>query len=368
MKILIFNWRDPKHSWAGGGEIYIFEQASRWIKMGHEVSVFCGEDIENKLPNYEEIDKIRIYRKGNRFTLYFWAMWLYLKEFRKSADIIVDVVNGIPFFTPLFCSKPKVCIVYHIHNKQFFYEIPFPLNYIGFFIEKFIFPLIYSKLPVIAISKTTKLQLIKYGFSPKNIYIVYCGINVNRSSAKLKATKYKHPTLLYLGRIKKYKRVDMLVNIFPAIVRIVPKAKLIIAGWGTEASIITDKVMKSPYRRKISLMGPVSNTEKKELLSKSWAFINPSIGEGWSIAVIEANLYGTPAIAFKVTGLSESIQNKLTGILVRNENELIKEATNLLKDKKTCMKLGKNAYQRAKTFSWDIAANNSLKVFNKILG
>src|SRR3989304_9512460 len=125
--------------------------------------------------------------------------------------------------------------------------------------------------------------------------------------------KSKHPTILYLGRIKKYKRVDLLVKVFPKIIESVADARLIIAGWGTEASMITDLVMRSPLRRKISLMGPVSTQEKKELLTRSSVFVNPSIGEGWGLAVIEANLYGTPAVSFRVRGLSESIKHGITG-------------------------------------------------------
>ena len=111
MRILIFNWRDLKHSWSGGGEIYVFEQASRWVKMGHDVNVFCGEDQEKKLANFETINGIKIYRRGGRYSLFLWAIWYYLKVFKEKSDIVVDVVNGIPFFTPLFCRIPKICFV-----------------------------------------------------------------------------------------------------------------------------------------------------------------------------------------------------------------------------------------------------------------
>src|SRR3989344_9124609 len=156
MRILIFNWRDIKHSWAGGAEIYIFEQSSRWVKMGHKVTVFCGQDSEKNLPSFEIINGINIYRKGGRYNLYLWAAWYYLTRFRNKVDIVIDVENGIPFFTPLFCRIPKITYVHHIHGKQFFYEFPKPLSYIGYAIERFAFPLLYKHLPVVAVSKTTQ--------------------------------------------------------------------------------------------------------------------------------------------------------------------------------------------------------------------
>lgn len=362
MRILIFNWRDLKHSWAGGGEIYIFEQASRWVKMGHDVTVFCGQDIEKDLPSFEIIDGIKIYRKGGRYSLYLWSAWYYFTRLRGKADVVVDVVNGIPFFTPLFCLVPKISYVYHLHGNQFFYELPFPLSHFGFIIERFIFPLLYKHLPVIVISETTKKQLIKIGFSEKNITVIYCGINQSIHVGKNSVKKFSNPTILYLGRIKKYKRVNLLLNIFPKIVEKVPRTRLIIAGWGTEASHLADLIMMGPLRKKISLVGPVSNKEKLALLSKSWLFVNPSIGEGWSMAVIEANLYGTPAVSFNVSGLTESIQNGKTGLLAKNEEDLINKICEILKDHMLRERLSQNAVEWANSFNWDRSAKKSLSI------
>lgn len=362
MNILIYNWRDIRHSWAGGGEVYIFEQASRWVKLGHTVTVFCGQDIYNKLPKYERIQGIHVYRRGGRYSLYFYAIGYYFTKFRNTTDIIIDVENGIPFFTPLFSRKPKVCYVYHIHGNQFFYELPFIVSHIGYIIEKYVFPLLYRNMPIIAISKTTKQQLIQIGLPKKNVSIVYSGIDTPMRKALRPVTKFTNPTLLYLGRIKKYKRVDLLVHIFSEITKKIPKTKLIIAGWGTEASHLTDIVMRSPLRRKISLMGPVSNKEKKILLSKSWVFVNPSIGEGWSIAVIEANIHGTPAASFDVAGLTESIRHRKTGVLAKNERDLIRYICEILTKKVYRNTLNINAIKWARRFSWDRSAKESLRI------
>lgn len=369
MKILIFNWRDVRHVWAGGGEMYIYELASRWVKMGHEVTVFCGQDFENTLPSFEIINGIRTYRRGGRFNIYLWAIYYYFVYLRKTKpDVVIDVENGIPFFTPLFCGIPKISYVYHIHGNQFFYELPFPLSYIGYAVERFIFPLLYKRLPVVAISETTRQQLIKIGFSKDNVFLVYCGINKSRSQQKInrEIKKFSTPTILYLGRVKKYKRVGLLINIFPKIIEKVPRAHLIIAGWGTEASNVADLAMRSRLRRKITLVGPVSNAEKEKLLSKAWIFVNPSIGEGWSIAVIEANGYGTPAVALNVSGLAESIQDGKTGLLAKDEEDLVGKICEILKNTSLRERLSKNAIEWANSFSWDRSAQESLRILEKI--
>ncbi|MBI3985241.1 MAG: glycosyltransferase family 4 protein [Candidatus Levybacteria bacterium] len=364
MNILILNWRDTKHEWAGGGEVYISELAKRWIKMGHKVTLFCGQDVRGKLPSEETISGIKIYRKGGRFTLYLWAFIYYFTRFRKNTDVVVDVQNGIPFFTTIYCRKPKVAVVYHVHGKQFFVELPFPINIVGFIIERYLFPLFYYKTKIIAISKTTKDDLIERGFKNKNIEIVYCGINGKKQNASV--NKFYKPTILYLGRIKKYKRVDLLIKIMPEVLKRVPNAHLMIAGWGTEASSITDITMRSITRRKVNIIGPVSEAEKKHLLSKAWVFVNPSIGEGWGISVIEANLYGAPAVAFDVAGLSESIRHGQTGYLSKDEKEFIDNICRILKNKELRLKLSKNAKKWANTFNWETAAANSLEVIKRV--
>ncbi len=367
MRILIFNWRDSNHSWAGGGEIYIFEQAKRWVTMGHDVTLCCGEDRDKQLPHHEIIQGIHIYRKGGRYSLYFWAAWYYLVRFRGKFDVVIDVENGVPFFTPLFCRIPKVCYVYHVHGDQFFYELPKPLSSIGFIIERYIFPLLYRRSPIVAISETTKRQLVHIGLPSNNISIVYSGINGNHRNAVPGTKKFFNPTILYLGRIKKYKRVDLLVSLFDQIVKKIPKARFIIAGWGTEASHLTDIIMKSPLRRKISLVGPVDTQEKRQLLAKSWLFVNPSIGEGWSIAVIEANLHGTPAVSFNVSGLAESIKHGKTGFLASNADDLVTKICTILSDKILRDKLSSNASRWAREFSWDRSARESLRILEKAI-
>ena len=158
----------------------------------------------------------------------------------------------------------------------------------------------------------------------------------------------------------------MLVKIMPEILQKVPKASLLVAGWGTEASAVIDMSMRSITRRKVKIIGPVTENEKSNLLSKSWVFVNPSIGEGWGISVIEANLHGTPVVAFDVAGLSESVKHKETGFLVKNEKDLIDKITLLLKDQRLRTKYGKNALVWAKKFNWDDAAVQSSRLIEKV--
>lgn len=363
MNITIFNWRDVKNSWAGGSELYIHELAKRWQKKGNSVSIITAEDPVKKLPQKETLDGITIYRKGGRFSVYLWAPYLYLTKLRTKTDIIIDIENGIPFFTPLFSTKKKIALVYHVHGKQFFYELPLFLGFVGFFLEKYVFPILYKNVPIMSISKSSKAELIKLGFPKSNIHIVTPGVHYVSDKKK---EKYKKPTILYLGRIKKYKRLGLLMDMFPKILEKIPTVKLIIAGWGTEAPQIIDIVMKNSYRKHIDLLGPVSESEKRMLLQRSWLMINPSLHEGWGISVTEANLYGTPAVAFKVPGLSDAIIDSKTGFLCKDPEDLITKVHTLVKQKTLRDKMSKQAQQWAKKLTWEKAADNSLRLIRTV--
>lgn len=370
MRILLLNWRDTKNEWGGGAEIYVQELAKRWVRDGHEVTLFCGQNYLRNLPNEEVVDGIKIVRKGGRFTLYLWAAWLYLTRFRKECDIIVDAVNGVPFFTPLYSRKPLVSLAFHVHDVQFFIELPFPVSVIGFLIEKYLYPLLYWRFPVIAISNTTKWDTAQIGFPEENISVVYPGLNFLENGSPRIGGKFSSPTILYLGKIKKYKRVNMLIKLMPTILTYVENARLLIAGWGSDGPYLTDEYMQHKemrLRKRIKIVGPVSEAEKKNLMAKSWVCVNPSLHEGWGIPVIEANFFGTPTVAFRVPGLSESIKHGKTGFLADSNEEFVEYVVKLLKDRKLRKKMASNAIFWAKKFRWDKSAKQFLSILSSQL-
>lgn len=106
--ILILNWRDTRHVFAGGAEKYLHEMGKRWVLKGFQVTMFCGND--GRCVERESIDGIQIFRKGGTYTVYLWAIWYYYKHFRCKYDVILDCENGIPFFRPYMPGEGKFCV------------------------------------------------------------------------------------------------------------------------------------------------------------------------------------------------------------------------------------------------------------------
>lgn len=363
LNILIFNWRDLSHVWAGGAEVYIQELASRWVKDGNSVTIFCGNDA--KSPRNEIIDGIQIVRRGGFYTVYAWAALYYILKFKRQYDVIVDSENGVPFFSPIFSTKPVVLLAHHVNQQIFLDHLPFPRAQLARFIEAKVMPFLYRNAPFVTVSESSKQELVKTHIAHENqIQIVNPGIEAPIVSHR----KTAHPTVIYFGRLKPYKNIDIAIKAFAKILPKFPKAELYIAGEGDSMDSLVRVAKKLKIGKNITFFGKVSEERKWKLLAQSWVAIQPSQVEGWGITVIEANAVGTPVIASNVNGLRDSIVNGKTGILValRNVSETATALSKVLENKKLRTELSTHALEWSKKFSWNGSAQRFYAILKEI--
>jgi len=355
LRILIFNWRDTKHVWAGGAESYLHELAKRWVNENNYVTIFCGNDGRN--PRNEVVEGVQIVRRGGFYTVYIWAFLYYILKFHGLFDIVIDSANGIPFFTPLYVHKPKYLLIYHIHQEVFRNHLKFPLDYIAILIESKFMPLVYKNQKIITISESSKNDITNLGFGKiENIKVVNPGVNLEKYF-KMKKTSY--PSLLYLGRLKSYKNIDIAIKAFSIVIKNNSNAKLYIAGEGEVLESLKRLTISLNINNSVIFLGKVTENEKLKLLAKSWVVIQPSLIEGWGITVIEANASGTPVIASNVSGLKDSVVYKKTGLLapVGNILAFANEMEVLISNPKYLKYLSNNAYIWSQKFSWNRSSN-----------
>lgn len=359
-RILIFNWRDTKHKYAGGAEVYIQELAKRWVGKGHSVTLFCGND--SKCCRNEVIDGVQVIRRGGFYFVYLWAFLYYLLKFRGRYDVIIDCENGIPFFAPLYAREPIYCVIHHVHQEVFTKYLPKPLSLIASFLESRVMPWAYRNAKFITVSESTKKDMNDLNIKGIATEIIPNGVDLE----KLKlGEKDKSPLVLYLGRLKSYKSVNVLIASFKKVIEIIPEVRLIIAGDGEERAGLERMAIRLKLSDKITFLGRVSEEEKVKLFQRAWVCVNPSFFEGWGITSIEANACGTPVIASNVSGLRDSVRNPHTGFLVPyGDVELFADRiVLLLKDKKLRGQMSEGAIKWAIKFDWE----KSIKKFNSIL-
>ena len=364
MKILIINWQDITNPLAGGAEVHLHEVFERLANRGHSVTLFChryrgAQQIENR-------NGIKIIRSGNRFLFNYTVFFYYIFKFRKeNFDIIVDDVNKIPFYTPLYVHRPIQGVTHHLFGKSIFLETFFPIALYVYLMEKLIKP-IYRNVHFIIGSPSTHQEYIAWGFSPEQVTIVnYC---VNHQ------LYYPDPENLfdlnligYFGRLKKYKCVDHLLKAMTYLQEEFPELRLKIIGDGDDKNRLMLLSKELGIQDRVEFTGYVEESQKALLLQKMNFVVNTSSKEGWGLTVVETNACGAPVIAANVQGLRDSVIQDKTGLLYEfgNISDLKDNIRTLLLNRSKRDELRKNAIEWAKSFDWEVAATRTIELMEK---
>ncbi len=347
MRIAFFNWRDIRNPDAGGAEVYNHELLKRLAAKGHKITVFTSS-FPNA-PEKETIDGIEHLRYAGKFMIYPKSYFCYKKHVQGRYDIIIEGINGVPFFTKFFAKEKVVPLVYQLTKDNWYSGIAFPLAFAGYHSEEGMLAL-YRKNPAIAISESGKEDLERLGF--EKVEIIHASHDVEPPE---KIKKEKEKTLIYLGRLTKSKRVDHAVRAFGRIRRDIKDAKFWVVGGGPEKEKLMKLAEELGLAESVIFFGKVSQEKKAELLSRAHIMLFPAVREGWGITVLEANACGTPAIGYNVHGLRDSIKNGINGYLVEDGDieSMAEQAGELLENEKELQGMGKSAKEYSKEFSWD---------------
>lgn len=360
MKVLVVNWRCPKNPEMGGAEVHMHEIFKRVAAKGHNVTIVAHNF--KGAGKREILEGVEIIRTGNKFLFNHQFKRFYRRHLIKEKyDLIVDDISKIPLGIPSYINKPVVGIIHHIHGKSLYKELPkLMANYI-IRAEKMI-PKVYRNTPIFAVSESTKKELIELGQPENKIDILYNAIN-HHLFDNIKVDKYEEPTICYIGRIKKYKNLEAVIDALPGVIENIPNLKFKIAGSGDHLPKLKKYVDAKGLSANVDFLGYLTEKEKAEEMAKSWLFVTMALKEGWGITVIEANAAGTPVIGSDVPGLRDSIKDNVTGKLVElnNTQQLQKVLIELLDNKEKLQEMSLEAKKWASNFTWDNSADHFLK-------
>jgi glycosyltransferase involved in cell wall biosynthesis len=360
LKILVLADRDWTHPQGGGTGANVYENIVRWADWGHQVTLVAGEypgcePVEQVTPN------LRVHRMGGRGSVFPRAAWAVLRGgIGKDADVVFEVINGIVFLTPLWLRKPRVALVNHPHRALFIGEFgPRLGRVLAAALEEVPLRLLYRRVPFLTISDSARQELVEIdGIPADNITIAYCGVG---SGPYGPGDKAPEPTLLYVGRLKAYKRIELLLDMLTEL----PGVTLDIAGHGDHGETLDDEVSRRKLGNRVRVHGYVDEQTKADLYRRAWVHVTASMSEGWSLTVMEAALCATPSAAIAVGGLRESIVDGETGVLARDPADLGRRVSALLDDHELRERLGQAALSRAQTFTWERTATTSLAVVQR---
>ncbi|MBM4160724.1 MAG: glycosyltransferase family 4 protein [Ignavibacteria bacterium] len=359
MKILVLNWQDIKNPLGGGAEVHLHEIFKRIAVQGHAVTLFCCSFAGAK--REEWVDGIRVLRQGHRSLFNFLVAPRYRWQFRhEQYDVVVDDINKIPFYSPLYVKEPLVGIVHHFFGKSIFLEASLPAATYVAASEK-LAARVYRNTPLAVVSESTRQELIELGFSADKMFIVP---NCVDHSSYRPAEQPESARLIvgHLGRLKKYKSVDHLLRAFQIVSQEVPEARLVIIGEGNHRSELERLARALRLSDVVQFTGYLTKEETVRQLHQMSLAVSCSIKEGWGLTVIEANACGVPVIASDVPGLRDSVVDEKTGLLYEygNIEQLAQKILLLLRDEHLRTRLRNEAITWAQSFDWNESAKKMI--------
>ncbi len=358
-KLLILNERDLKHPWAGGAELHIHEMARWFVAQGYRPVLLCTRHARGAAEEVTE-HGLRIRRFGNRLTYYLQLPQMVREEAREPGTVILEHLNKIPFCTPLYSKAPVVLVTHHLFGATAFAQAAFPVAAAVFLAERLI-PHVYRGRPFIAVSPSTRDDLIARGIPAESISVIPNGLNHDLYYAGGRSPA-ECPTILVLGRVEFYKRIDLVLHALVRVHRALPSARVLVVGDGRareRLEKLSERLGLEPYVR---FTGFVPDREKVELIRSAHVVANTSEKEGWGLTVLEANACGVPAVASDVPGLRDAVRHEETGLLVpHGDVERLAEALlRVLQDYALRDRLSRAAVAWAQSFSWESAARQTL--------
>lgn len=365
MRILVVNWLDRENPEAGGAETHLHEVFGRLASRGHRVTALvsgwsgCRRRVE--------LDGIDVHRAGQRYTFPVAGPRYYRQALAgEGFDVVVEDLNKVPLFSPYWVSAPVVLLAHHLFGTTAFQAASFPVAFATWWLERPI-PFVYRRMPVVAVSESTRDDLVARGLRRERITVIPNGIDLDWFTPQ-RGAKSVSPTLLFVGRLKEYKRVDLVIEALALLARGGIEVELVVAGKGDRADSLRRLAQRLGVAERVRFPGFVSEAEKLELLRRAWVHVLTSPKEGWGITSLEAGACGTPTVASDAPGLRESVVDGETGFLVPHGDieALAAALERLIRDPELRGRMGRDARTFAERFSWDGAADDFEELLQRV--
>lgn len=362
LRIAFLSWRDQRHPEAGGAEVFLERVSADLAARGHRVTIFTAR-YEGSLPAETLHDGRRVVRVGGRYSVYPRVAAELVRRARHF-DAVVDIQNGVPFWSPLFAGKRVVCVVHHVHREQWAAVFPPARARLGWALESKVGPVVYRSCDYLTVSESTARDLTDVGVPGERIHVAYSGLD---RYPDLGAYDPSGPQrLVAVGRLVPHKRVELAIDAVASLRDAHPQITLDIAGSGYHEEALIRHAARRGVSDRVRFAGRVSEDEKNLLLSRASVHLVPSLKEGWGLTIVEAAAQGTPSVAFRSAGgTTESIVDGQTGFLADSEAEFLDLTARIMGEPELRAQLSKNARDHSLRFDWAATAQSLLDLLTQ---
>lgn len=361
------NWRDIGDPLGGGAELHLHEILKGAVAAGWQVDLVCAGYAG--APETETVDGVTVHRRGHWAVANFVLPGLVKRLLREHRyDLLVEDINKIPFYTPLYAGKvPVLAVVPHLFGRTVYREAnPLVATYV--YGAECLIPRVYRGVDFEVISPSTKDDLVARGMDPNRITTVYCGLDHERFTLAEPPGRDDTPLVVCWSRLRRYKSTDVALRAFARIRAELPAARMLIMGRGPDEQRLRRLADRLGLADAVEFAGFLPREDLVANLHRAHVFLNPSPKEGWGLTVVEANHCGLPVVASDRPGLRDSVRHGETGSLVPygDDEAFAREALALLRDPQQWRSRSEAARRWAAEFSWERCVGESLALCEKV--
>lgn len=356
-RLHVLAWRDLDDVEAGGSEVHADQIARRWAEAGIDVvmrtSRAHGQVSDDRRHGY------RVVRKAGRHMVFLDAPFQELIGRMGRRDGLLEVWNGLPFFSPLWARGPRATFIHHVHADMWAQVMSPGLARLGRTLEANVAPRLYQRTRILTPSESSRTQITeRLGVPGRNITAVANGVDPMFCPG---GTRAAVPTLVAVGRLVAHKRVDQLIRSVARVRQSVPGLELQVVGDGYERPHLERLVNEWGAAEWVHLRGRLPASDVVHLYRQAWATVSMSSAEGWNMSLTEAAACGTPAVATRIPGHVDSVLDEETGLLATTVDNWEEALRRLLLDADLRERLGRSARDRAEALTWDSTALEVLR-------
>jgi len=357
-RVSMLAWRDLDDPEAGGSEVHASTVAALWGQAGIEVTMRTSFAAGH--PQVCWRDGYRVIRKAGRYMVFPRAAISELMGWHGDRDGLVEIWNGMPFFSPVWAKGPRIVWLHHVHAEMWQMTLPPRLAALGNSLESRVAPPFYRRTPIVTLSESSKRELIEeLKFKSKRVTVVPPGVDPRFSPGDEKSPT---PLVVAAGRLVPVKRFNELIEVLIRVKEHHPLLEAVIIGEGYKREELEAQLRETGAERWIRLAGHVSDDELLELYRNAWVVASAAAREGWGMTITEAAASGTPAVATRIAGHLDAVVDGCTGLLVERREEFVDALDGLLRDGDGRARMSRAAIEHAARFTWAATARGTLEV------
>ena len=308
-------WRDLDDPEAGGSELHAHTVAAKWGAAGLDVT-FRTSAVPGA-PAALSRDGYRVLRRAGRYKVFPGAAWEGLRMGHRPGDALVEIWNGMPFFSPLWYRGPRVVFLHHVHAEMWGMVLPPTLARLGDAVERRLAPPVYRGSRIVTLSQSSRKEIVDMlGFRADRVTVAQPGIDARYRPGGRRA---RTPLVVAVGRLVPVKRFDTLIRALAAVKAQRSELEAVIIGEGYERpalEALRDQLGAADW---LQLPGRVGEDELVDWYRRAWVVASSSQREGWGMTLTEAAACGTPAVATAIAGHADAVD----GVAFREDGRLL---------------------------------------------